>query len=118
MLKIIQGTMLVAIATIVMSAPLRAQSRSTADSTTLDAAVSARPVAGHSALTTALGSPEAVVAAGRLGLSPDELAARIAAIDESTAQQLSDRVLAGGANVVISTTAIIIILLILILLTN
>jgi ABC-type dipeptide/oligopeptide/nickel transport system permease subunit len=52
-------------------------------------------------------------------MSATDLSTRVAALDDASAQQLADRILAGGrASLVISTTAIIIILLILILLTS
>lgn len=117
MSKITPVTLLVALATITLSAPLPAQSRSTATSATLDAAVASRADDSRAALTAALTSSEGLAAAGKLGVSADELSARIAALDDATAQQLSDQFLAGGdKNVVIGTTAIIIILLVVIIL--
>lgn len=109
-------TLLVALATFTLSSPLPAQGRSTANSTTLDAAVASRADDSRAALTAALMSSEGIAAAGRFGMSADELSARIAALDDATAQQLSDQFLAGGTNVVLTTTAIIIILLVVIIL--
>jgi hypothetical protein len=112
-------SMLVAAATLTLSAPISAQGRSTISSSALDAAVAARPASNRAVVASALSSSQAVAAAGRLGMSSDQLKARIAALDDASAQQLADRILAGGrANLVISTTAIIIILLVLILLTH
>lgn len=119
MSKTIPLSMLVAIAAITLSAPLPAQGRSTVNSAALDAAVAARPANSRAVVTTALSSSKAIAAAGRLGMSATDLTARIAALDDASAQQLAERILAGGrANLVISTTAIIIILLVLILLTS
>ena len=117
--KTIPLSMLVAIAAVSLSVPLAAQGRSTVSSTALDAAVAARPATSRAIVTTALSSPEAVAAAARLGMSATDLSHRVAALDDASAQQLAERILAGGrANLVISTTAIIIILLVLILLTS
>lgn len=111
-------TLLAAMATLTLSAPLMAQARSTAGSAALDAAVVARPADQRAAVTAALTSPQALAAAERLGMNADQVTARVAALDEPAVGQLSDRILAGGnSTVVISTTAIIIGLLILILLT-
>ena len=119
MSKTIPLSMLVAIAAITLSAPLAAQGRSTVSGAALDAAVAARPATSRAVVTEALSSPAAVAAAGRLGLSATDLSQRVAALNDASAQQLADRILAGGrANLVISTTAIIIVLLILILLTS
>jgi hypothetical protein len=117
--KMLPMSMLVAAATMTLSAPLPAQGKSTISSTALDAAVAARPASSRAVVASALSSSQAVAVAGRLGMSSDQLKARIAALDDVSAQQLADRILAGGrANLVISTTAIIIILLVLILLTH
>ena len=117
--KTIPLSMLVAVAAVTLSVPLAAQGRSTVNSTGLDAAVVARPATSRAVISTALSSPEAVAAAGRLGMSATDVSHRVAALDDASAQQVADRILAGGrANLVISTTAIIIILLVLILLTS
>lgn len=119
MSKMLPMSMLVAAAAMTLSAPLPAQGRSTISSTTLDAALVTRPTSSRAVVTSALSTSEAIAAAGRLGMSPDQLKVRIAALDDASAQQLADRILAGGrANLVISTTAIIIILLVVILLTH
>ena len=118
MSKSVPSSLLVALATITLCSSLPAQGRSTANSATLDAIVAARPADSRTVVTAALSSSQAVAVAGRMGISSGELATRIAALDDASAQQLADRILAGGANVVISTTAIIIILLVLILVTH
>ena len=118
MLKFTKLVMLAAVAAIIVVAPLSAQQRSTVSSAALDAAVAGRPADDRSVLTTAFSSPSVVATAGRMGVSQAQLAARVAALDDASAQQLADRVRAGGANLVISTTAIIIILLLVILLTR
>jgi hypothetical protein len=109
---------IVAAAGFAVAAPLAAQTRSTVSPTTLDAAVSARPADGRAALTAALSSKESLALASRLGLSADQLHARIASLDDASAQRLSEQALAGGSNLVISTSAVIIILLLIILLTR
>ena len=54
-----------------------------------------------------------------MGLSPDALTARIAALDDASAQNVADQILAGGDDrIVLSTTAVIIGLLLIILLTR
>lgn len=119
MLKTASVVLFVAFATITVSAPLSAQSRSTASSATLEAAVAARPSVSRAAVTAVLTSSQAVATAQRLGLNADELSARVAALNDDSVQQISDRILEGGSEtVIISTTAIIIGLLILILLTT
>lgn len=108
-----------AAAGLAVAAPLAAQTRSTVSTSTLDAAVATRPADSRAALSAALSSQESLALAGRLGLSADQLHARIAALDDASAQRLSQQALAGGSsNLVISTTAIIIILLLIILLTR
>ncbi len=119
MLKFTPVALLAALATLTVTAPVSAQSRSTVNSATLDAAVAARPAPDRAAVTAALTSSRAVAVAGRLGLSADELSIRVAALDDNSMQQISDRILAGGSStVVISTTTIIIVLLVIILITN
>ena len=110
---------LAALAVIMVAAPLSAQTRSTVDVNTLDAAVSARPVNSRARVASALSSKDAHAAAARMGLSPEAVAARIAALDDASAQKVADQILAGGdSSIVISTTAVIIGLLLLILLTR
>ena len=114
----IRLSLYMAVAAITIAVPLTAQGRSTATSAALDAAVASHPANDRAVVTSALSSSSAVAVAGSLGMSSDVVAARIAALDDATAQQLADRIRAGGSNVVISTTAIIIVLLILILLAH
>ncbi len=100
----------------VLVAPVSAQS--TIDGAAVDAAVSAprpdaRAVVGH-----ALSAEAAVNMAGHLGLSQQDVADRVASLDDDSAQMLADRILAGGDTIVISATALIIILLLLILITK
>jgi hypothetical protein len=110
---------LAAIAAISIATPLAAQSRSTADMRTLDAAVIVHTDANRSAVTAALTSSRALAVAGTMGLSPQEVSTRLAALDDASVKQVADEILAGGeSRVVISTTAIIIGLLIIILLTR
>jgi len=117
MSKITPLTLLAAVATITMSSTLSAQDRSTVSSAALDAAVASRPADSRAELSTVLMSSEGIAAASRLGVSADELSARIAALDDATAQQLADQLPAGGSStVVIGTTALIIILLVVIIL--
>lgn len=117
--RVISMPLFVALATISMSAPLSAQASGTVNSATLDAAVAARPAPGRAVVTSALTSSEAITAAGKMGMSADQLSARAAALDAASVNQFADQIRAGGReNVVISTTAIIIGLLILILLTT
>ena len=111
--------LLTAIAAISLASPLAAQTRSTVDAGTLNAAVAARPDRNRAAVTSALTSSRALAVAGSMGLSADGVASRIAALDDAGTKQVADEMLAGGENtVVISTTAIIIGLLLIILLTR
>jgi hypothetical protein len=97
---------LAAVALGTMAMPLAAQSRSTVDLTTLDAAA-------------ALTSPRALAVAGGMGFTADGLASRIASLDDAGMKQVADEVLAGGdSTIVVSTTAVIIALLLIILLTR
>lgn len=119
MLKTTPAALCVALATVVVSAPLSAQSRSTTSSAAIEAAVTTRPAGDRAAVTAALTSSQAVAVAGNFGVSATELSDRVAALDNASVQQLNERILVGGANtVIISTTTIIIFLLLLILLTN
>lgn len=111
--------LLAAVAAVTLSAPLAAQSRSTIDAGTLDGAVAARPANNRAIVSSALTSSSALTTAASLGLSRSALETRIASLDDASAQQLAEKILAGGdSTVVISTTAIIIGLLLLILLTR
>ncbi|HYW51694.1 MAG TPA: hypothetical protein VE861_13860 [Gemmatimonadaceae bacterium] len=113
-------TFLAAFAALSLSAPLAAQTRSTVNAATLNAAVSARPErASRAAVTSALTSSRALEIAATMGLSSDAVSARIGALDEVGTARIAEEVLAGGdSTIVISTTAIIIGLLLLILLTR
>lgn len=117
--KIIPVALFVALAAITVSAPLSAQGRSTVDATVLNAAVAELPTTRRAAVAAVLTSDRAVAVAKRLGLSAEDVSARVAALDDQSVQQLDDRILAGGdSTVVIRTTTIIIVLLVLILLTT
>lgn len=112
-------TLLAAIVIGGATAPLAAQSRSTIDAATLTRAVTAPTTDARATLTRAFATEQGKAAISKVGLSPDAVAARVAMLDDARAEQLADRVLAGGrGNIVISTTAIIIILLVLILITD
>jgi hypothetical protein len=115
-------TLKLAVAAVALSAaaiPLAAQSRSTVDVNTLDAAVTIRSDRNRATVTAALTSPRALAAAGSMGLSADGVATRIASLDEIGMKQVADEVLAGGdSTIVLSTTAVIIALLLIILLTR
>ncbi len=110
---------LAAIVALAATSPLAAQTRGTFDATTLDAAVSARPDRNRTVVTAALTSSRALGVAAGLGLTPEALSTRIAALDDAGMTKVADQVLAGGdSNVVISTTALIIALLLVIILTR
>ena len=112
-------SLVAAFAAIAISAPVHAQARSTVDASVLNAAVAARPDRSRAFVTSTLTSSNAIAAAATMGLSPENVAARIASLDDASARKVADQILAGGdSTVVISTTAIIIGLLILILLTR
>lgn len=119
MSKRFSASLIAAVAAITLAAPVSAQTRSTVDVSTLDAAVAAPAVTSRARVATALSSDNAIAAAAGMGLSREALATRIAALDDASAQKVADQILAGGDNtIVISTTAIIIGLLLLILLTR
>jgi alpha-beta hydrolase superfamily lysophospholipase len=108
-----------ALASITLSVPVSAQKRSTADASVLDAAIAARPDRNRALVSSALMSSSALAVAATMGLSPDAVAARIAALDDASTKQVADQILAGGDDrIVISTTAVIIGLLLIILLTR
>lgn len=118
--RMIPSALALVVAAVVAAAPAGAQGRSTIDPATLDAAA-ANPTPTPDARTVvsgALTTDAAVTAAGKLGLSREQLEARIASLDDESADYLSDRILAGGDTIVISATALIIILLLLILITK
>lgn len=119
MSKHLSVVLLAALATITLSVPVSAQKRSTVDTGVLDAAVSALPDRNRAVVTSALTASNALAVAATMGLSPDAVTARIAALDDASAQKVADQILAGGdERIVISTTAIIIGLLLIILLTR
>ncbi len=108
-----------ALAAIAFAAPLSAQTRSTVDASSLDAAVATRTDDARKFVASALTSSNALAIAATMGLSPEAVSARIAAVDDVSARKVAEQILAGGdSTVVISTTAIIIGLLLLILLTR
>lgn len=112
-------SLLAAIAAVGLASPLAAQTRSTVDAGTLNAAVAARPDSRRAVVTSALTSSRALAVASSMGLSAEGVTSRIAALDEAGTKQVADEILAGGeSTVVISTTAIIIGLLLIILLTR
>ena len=119
MSKHLSVVLLAALATLTLSVPVAAQKRSTVSAGVLDAAVSASPDRNRAVVTSALTSGNALAVAATMGLSPDAVAARIAALDDASTQKVADQILAGGdERIVISTTAIIIGLLLIILLTR
>lgn len=119
MSKQISLSLVAAFAAVTLAAPLTAQTRSSIDAATLDAAVAARPINNRTVVTSALTSPSALAVAANMGMSPDAVAMRIAALDDASAKKVADQILAGGDDrIVISTTAIIIGLLLIILLTR
>ena len=112
-------SLITALACITLAAPLSAQSRSTIDAGTLDAAVSVKAVNNRAIVASALTSSSSLAIAANMGLSPEVVATRIAALDDASARKVADQILAGGDDrIVISTTAIIIGLLLIILLTR
>ena len=119
MSKHLSVSLIAAVAAVTFAAPVSAQQRSTVDVSTLDATVSTRPAGNRAVVASALSSTEARAVAARMGMSPEALAARIAVLDDASAQKVADQILAGGdSTIVLSTTAIIIGLLLLILLTR
>lgn len=119
MLKFNPVALFVVLAAAAVTTPLSAQSRSTVSSATLEATVMARPTANRAAVTAVLTSSQAVATAQRLGVGAAELSDRVAALDDTAVQEMSDRILTGGSStILISTTTVIIFLLLLILLTN
>ena len=113
--------LLVAVAAVSFASPVAAQTRSTIDAGTLEAAVAVSPRADHNraAVTAALMSPRALAVASSVGLSPETVARRIAALDDAGTSQVANEVLAGGdSTIVISTTAVIIGLLLILVLTR
>lgn len=124
MSKVRSLSAILAVAVLGFASPLVAQSRTAVTSAELDAAASSRPAAQGQAVRALLSTEQAQTVARQLGVSPDELSARVAGLDNATLDQMAqqagvaDQPLAGGDTVVISTTLIIIVLLILILLST
>jgi hypothetical protein len=117
--KQISLSVLAAFAAVTLAAPLSAQTRSTIDAGSLDAAVAVRPVNTRAAVSSALTSTSALAVAANMGLTPEAVATRIAALDDASAKKVADQILAGGDDrIVLSTTAVIIGLLLIILLTR
>jgi len=111
--------LLAAIAALAVSSPLVAQTRSTVDASILDAAVAARPDRDRALVTSALTSGRSLDVARSMGLTPEAVSARIAALDDAGMKQVAGEILAGGdSNIVISTTALIIALLLILVLTR
>ena len=119
MSRFVSTSLIAAFAAITLAAPLSAQRKSTVDVTALDAAVASRAISNHSLVTSALTSGNGLAVAASMGLSSDDVANRIAALDDASAKKVADQILAGGdERIVISTTAVIIALLLIILLTR
>lgn len=125
MLKRLAFSTISVVAALGLTSPLLAQSRSAVSSAELDAAAAARPMGHRDALRGFLMTDQAQTVAARMGVSPSDLSARLATLDDASLDgilqgtELGDRILAGGdGTIVISTTAVIIGLLLLILLTK
>ena len=119
MSRVVTSSLVAALAAIALAAPLTAQRRSTVDAVAMNAAVVSRTVNSRSIVTSALTSTNSLAVAASMGLSPDDLANRIASLDDASAKKVADQILAGGdERIVISTTAVIIALLLIILLTR
>jgi hypothetical protein len=117
--------MVATFAALALAAPLAAQDRSAVSGTDLDAAVVTHSTRREAAVREMLGTAQVQQVAEQMGIAAPDLAARVAALDAATLDQIvqraggEERVLAGGANtLVISTTTIIIALLIIILLVD
>lgn len=127
MSRLFSLSMIMAVATVALTAPLTAQDRSAVSATELDAAVAERPadVDVREAIQGFLITDRGQEVADRMGVSASELSARIASLDDASlnliAEQagISEEVLAGGADtIVLTTTTVIIVLLVIILLTR
>ena len=122
MSKHLPPSMVLAVAAISFAAPLHAQERSVVSSAELDAAVAARPATSREAIRNVLLTDQAQKVAGRMGISPSELSARVATLDSATLDRIAERTaasdpaLAGGDTVTISVTLLIVALLVLIIL--
>ena len=119
MSKHISVVLMAVAATMALSAPVAAQQRSTVSAGVLDAALSTRADRGRDVVTSALTSSNGLAVAASMGLTPEAVSSRIAALDDASARKVADQILAGGDDrIIISTTAVIIGLLLLILLTR
>lgn len=123
MSKFFTRPMIMTIAALGLAGPLYAQGRSAVSSAELNAVVVTRPDANREAISRLLATDQAQKLAGQMGISPAELSARVAALDQATVNQLAQQVqvndlaLAGGSStVVIGTTALIIALIVIIIL--
>ena len=115
--------LVISFAAMSLAAPLHAQGRSVVSSAELDAAVAARPATRREAVRNILLTDQAQSVAGRMGISPSELSARVATLDSATLDQIAERAavsdpaLAGGdTTITITATVLIVALLVLIIL--
>jgi len=113
---------LLAVLAMSATASLSAQAQSTISSSELESSVTTAATPNRASVQQFLQNPRVIEQAGRLGVNPADLSARVNTMDESALRDIAARTraanldLAGGDQVVIiSTTALIIILLILIL---
>jgi hypothetical protein len=106
------------------AAPVAAQSRSAVSGAELERAVlerSARQTSNQETVQQFLRTDAVRQAGTRMGVNTDDLAAKVATLDEATLGNLAERTraadqqLAGGDTIVISATVVIIALLIIIL---
>ena len=112
-----------AVAALGFAIPVHAQTRSTASTAELEAAVSARPTDSRQAVRDFLANPQVERVAGRMGVSTQQLSAGVATLDQAAVDRIAGQEavtdLAGGdQKIVISATVVIIALLIIILLTR
>ncbi|HSW30483.1 MAG TPA: hypothetical protein VLH75_13440 [Longimicrobiales bacterium] len=123
MFKPLSLSMLLAVATLGLTAPLSAQTRSAVSVAELDAAVAERPAPVRAAVLEFLGTDRAEDVAAGLGMSVPELSAQVAGLDDASLNRIAeqagidDEALAGGeGTIVLTATTVIIILLIIIIL--
>ena len=123
MSKRLTRSIVIAVAAIILAAPLHAQGRTVVSSAELDASVAAAPATSRETVRNILLTDQARQVASRMGVSPAELSARAATLDSATLNGIvertgaSDPALAGGATtIVIGTTALIVALLVVIIL--
>ncbi|HEX9165001.1 MAG TPA: hypothetical protein VF862_03775 [Gemmatimonadales bacterium] len=124
MSKRLAQVLVMAVATLGLTAPLAAQSRTAVSSAEIDAAVT-RPAAGKGdVVRDLLKTDQARKIAGQMGVSEQELSARVNSLDQATLDRLAaqvqgqagDEALAGGNTVTIGYAALAIILLVVIIL--